>query len=140
MVGRTGTRAEESNVPTTPRSASLHPQAGWEAATARNTCHPRPGDADGGSRGSRTIFEADLQPEQYAYRQDRSALDAVKQVHGLIQDGHQEIVDADLSTYFDSIPHAELMKTVAPRHVDRAMLHLNKKWVGAPGEKTRVHG
>jgi retron-type reverse transcriptase len=61
------------------------------------------------------IFEADLQPEQYAYRRDRSALDAVKHVHKLINTGHGEIVDADLSGYFDSIPHAELLKSVARR-------------------------
>src|SRR5215813_6622666 len=69
------------------------------------------------------IFEADLQPEQYAYRQDRSALDAVKHVHKLINTGHGEIVDADLSGYFDSIPHSDLMKSVARRVVDGAMLH-----------------
>ncbi len=46
------------------------------------------------------IFEADLQPEQYAYRADRSALDAVKHVHKLINTGHGQIVDADLSSYF----------------------------------------
>ena len=46
------------------------------------------------------IFEADLQPEQYAYRRDRSALDAVRRVHTLINTGHGEIVDADLSSYF----------------------------------------
>ena len=64
------------------------------------------------------IFEADLQPEQYAYRRDRSALDAVRHVHKLITTGHGEIVDADLSSYFDSIPHAELLKSVARRVVD----------------------
>ena len=52
------------------------------------------------------IFEADLQPEQYAYRRDRSALDAVRQVHTLINTGHGEIVDADLRSYFDTLPHA----------------------------------
>src|SRR5436309_237360 len=56
------------------------------------------------------IFEADLQPEQYAYRADRSALDAVQHVHKLINTGHGQIVDADLSSYFDSVPHAELMR------------------------------
>lgn len=59
------------------------------------------------------IFEADLQPEQYAYRAHRSALEAVGKVHSLVNTGHAEVVDADLSGYFDSIPHAELMKSVA---------------------------
>ena len=78
------------------------------------------------------IFEADLQPEQYAYRKDRSALDAVRHVHKLINTGHGEIVDADLSGYFDSIPHAELLKSVARRVVDGAMVHLIKMWLEAP--------
>jgi group II intron reverse transcriptase/maturase len=86
------------------------------------------------------IFEADLQPEQYAYRRDRSALDAVKQVHKLINTGHGEIVDADLSGYFDSIPHAELLKSVARRVVDGAMLQLIKMWLEAPVEETDERG
>ncbi|HEX8818051.1 MAG TPA: group II intron reverse transcriptase/maturase [Terriglobales bacterium] len=86
------------------------------------------------------IFEADLQAEQYAYRQDRSALDAVKHVHKLINTGHGEIVDADLSGYFDSIPHSDLMKSVARRVVDGAMLHLIKMWLEAPVEETDEHG
>jgi len=86
------------------------------------------------------IFEADLQPEQYAYRANRSALDAVKQVHRLINVGHQEIVDADLSSYFDTVPHAELMKSVARRVVDGAMLHLIKMWLEAPVEETDERG
>src|SRR5215467_10368305 len=64
------------------------------------------------------IFEADLPSEQYAYRQDRSALDAVRHVHKLINTGHDEIVDADLSSYFDTLPHSELLKSVARRVVD----------------------
>jgi len=86
------------------------------------------------------IFEADLQPEQYAYRQDRSALDAVKHVHQLLNTGHGQVVDADLSGYYDSIPHAELMKSVARRIVDGAMLHLIKMWLEAPVEETDEQG
>jgi len=90
--------------------------------------------------GLEPIFEADLQPEQYAYRPRRSALDAVKKVHGLVSTGHTEVVDADLSGYFDSIPHAELMKSVARRVSDRHMLHLIKMWLVAPVEEVDGKG
>jgi group II intron reverse transcriptase/maturase len=86
------------------------------------------------------IFEADLQPEQYAYRPDRSALDAVRHVHKLLNTGHGQIVDADLSGYFDSIPHSDLLKSVARRIVDGAMLHLIKMWLEAPVEETDEKG
>lgn len=86
------------------------------------------------------IFEADLQSEQYAYRPNRSALDAVRQVHKLLNSGHGKVVDADLSGYFDSIPHSELMKSVARRIVDGAMLHLIKMWLEAPVEETDERG
>ena len=86
------------------------------------------------------IFESDLQSEQYAYRRDRSALDAVKRVHKLINTGHEEIVDADLSSYFDTLPHSELLKSVARRVVDGAMLHLIKMWLEAPVEETDERG
>jgi RNA-directed DNA polymerase len=86
------------------------------------------------------IFEADLPPEQYAYRRGRSALDAVTRVHKLINTGHREIVDADLASYFDLLPHAELLKSVARRVVDGAMLHLIKMWLKAPVEETDERG
>jgi retron-type reverse transcriptase len=86
------------------------------------------------------IFEADLAPEQYAYRRNRGALDAVRQVHKLINTGYREIVDADLSAYFDTLPHAELLKSVARRVVDGAMLHLIKMWLTAPVEVTHERG
>ena len=81
------------------------------------------------------IFEADLQPEQYAYRSGRSAGDAVKRVHGLLNFGHREVVDADLSNYFGEIPHAELMKSLARRVSDGRMLALVKAWLEMPVEE-----
>ncbi len=86
------------------------------------------------------IFEADVQPEQYAYRPKRSALDAIKHVHSLLNRGYTEVVDADLSGYFDSIPHAELLKSVSRRISDRHMLHLIKMWLQAPVEETDERG
>jgi RNA-directed DNA polymerase len=86
------------------------------------------------------IFEADLQPEQYAYRPGRSALDAIQAVHSLVNTGHTEVVDADLSGYFDSIPHQELMTSVARRVCDGAMLHLIKMWLVAPVEEVDERG
>src|SRR6516165_3527471 len=86
------------------------------------------------------IFEADLQPEQYAYQRDRGALDAVRQVHKLINTGYGEVVDADLSSYFESLPHADILKSVARRVVDGAMLHLIKMWLEAAVEETDERG
>jgi group II intron reverse transcriptase/maturase len=81
------------------------------------------------------IFEADFPEEQYAYRAERSAVDAVRHVHRLVNSGHAEVVDADLSGYFDTIPHAELMKSLARRISDRHILHLLKMWLEMPVEE-----
>jgi RNA-directed DNA polymerase len=86
------------------------------------------------------IFEADLPPEQYAYRQNRNAQDAVREVHWLLTGGHRNVVDADLAGYFDTIPHAELMKSVARRMEDKRVLRLLRMWLDAPVEEQDGQG
>jgi Reverse transcriptase (RNA-dependent DNA polymerase) len=78
------------------------------------------------------IFEADLDPNAYGYRPKRSAQDAIQKVHKLLCEGYADVVDADLSKYFDTIPHSELLKCVARRIVDRDMLRLIKMWLKVP--------
>jgi RNA-directed DNA polymerase len=86
------------------------------------------------------IFEADLPSEQYAYRPGRNAQQAVVAVEGLLFRGHPDVVDADLADYFGSIPHTELMMSVARRIVDRRVLHLIKMWLDCPVEETDQRG
>jgi RNA-directed DNA polymerase len=81
------------------------------------------------------IFEADLEPTAYGYRPGRSGSDAIKAVHALLCRGYTDVVDADLSKYFDTIPHQELMRSVARRIVDRHVLRLIKLWLRAPVEE-----
>jgi RNA-directed DNA polymerase len=81
------------------------------------------------------IFEADFEDNAYGYRPARGAVDAVKEVHRLICRGYTDVVDADLSRYFDSIPHDALLKSVARRIVDRHVLRLIKLWLKAPIEE-----
>src|SRR5260370_1851384 len=86
------------------------------------------------------IFEADLPSEQYAYRRGRNAQQAVIKVEELLFRCHPEVVDADLADYFGSIPHAELLQSVARRIVDRRVLHLIKMWLESPVEETDDRG
>ena len=86
------------------------------------------------------IFEADLDPDAYGYRPGRGGVDAIKQVHRLLCRGHTDVVDADLSKYFDTIPHRELLQSVARRIVDRHVLRLMKLWLKAPVEETDAGG
>jgi RNA-directed DNA polymerase len=86
------------------------------------------------------IFEADFEDNAYGYRPARGAVDAVKEVHRHLCRGYADVVDADLSKYFDTIPHSELIKSVARRVVDRNVLRLIKMWLRAPIEERDADG
>jgi RNA-directed DNA polymerase len=90
------------------------------------------------SRGQ--AFEADLPLEQYAYRSGRNAGQAVAEVGELLFRGYRDVVDADLADYFGSIPHTDLLKSLARRIVDRRVLHLIRMWLECPVEETDDRG
>jgi group II intron reverse transcriptase/maturase len=78
------------------------------------------------------IFEADFHENSYAYRPKRRAQQAIKAINIALLSGRREVVDADLSGYFDTIPHAELMRLVKGRVSDGSILQLIKGWLRAP--------
>jgi RNA-directed DNA polymerase len=87
------------------------------------------------------IFEADLEPTAYGYRPGRTALEAVQEVHRALCAGHTEVIDADVSNYFDTVPHADLLKSLARRISDRRMLRMLKRWLKTPvAERTEGGG
>jgi len=86
------------------------------------------------------IFDADLTDNAYAYRPRKSAQDAIRRVHALLREGYTDVVDADLSKYFDEIPHTELMKSVSRRISDAKVLKLIKLWLKAPIEERDEKG
>ena len=86
------------------------------------------------------IWEAEMEPNAYGYRPRKSAQEAVQKVDELLHEGYTDVVDADLSKYFDTIPHSELMQCVARRIVDRHILHLIKMWLKVPVEERDEQG
>lgn len=86
------------------------------------------------------IFEADFEDGAYGYRPGRSAAEAIKEVHRLVCRGYSDVVDADLSEYFDTIPHTDLLRSVARRIVDRHVLQVIKLWLKAPIEERDSDG
>ena len=86
------------------------------------------------------IFEADMDPAAFGYRPQRGATEAIQAVMVLLRQGYTDVVDADLSRYFDTVPHAELMTSIARRIVDGDMLRLIKLWLQSPVETTDGNG
>jgi retron-type reverse transcriptase len=78
------------------------------------------------------IWEADFHPLSFGFRPQRRAHQAIDEIHRAAQQGYVEIIDADLSRYFDTIPHRELLKQVARRVSDGSVLRLIKSWLRAP--------
>jgi RNA-directed DNA polymerase len=78
------------------------------------------------------VFEADFHEHSYAYRPKRNAHQALTTIQKALWTGREEVIDADLSGYFDSIPHDKLMALVARRISDGAVLALVQAWLKAP--------
>jgi RNA-directed DNA polymerase len=78
------------------------------------------------------IFEADFLDVSFGFRPNRSAHQAVERIKGHLQEGYREIYDADLKSYFDSIPHDKLIACLRMRIVDRSVLQLIRRWLKAP--------
>lgn len=75
------------------------------------------------------IFEADFDEASYGFRPKRAASDAIIEIRDRLKGGKTQVLDADLSKYFDSIPHTKLLKLISQRISDRNVLHLIKLWL-----------
>lgn len=78
------------------------------------------------------IFEADFEECSYGFRPNRSSKDAIKEIKEHLQEGKTEVLDADLSSYFDTIPHDKLLKVLQLRIADKRILHLIELWLKSP--------
>ena len=78
------------------------------------------------------IYEADFEDSSFGFRPERSSKDAMKEIKEQLQSGKTEVLDADLSSYFDSIPHDRLMIVLKQRIADPRILHLIEQWLKSP--------
>src|SRR5271167_661783 len=136
VAGRTGACAQAGDLPTRANQTSVYTEGQRQTQAAGHLGRAGSGLHDSNDAGA----GADLPPEIYAYRAGRNAQRAVVEVEELVFRGHPDVVDADLADYFGSIPHADLVKSVARRIVDRRVLHLIKMWLECPVEETDQRG
>ena len=136
MAGGTGACAQAGDLPARANQTSVYTEGQRQTQAAGHLERAGSGLHDGNAVGA----GADLPPEIYAYRAGRNAQQAAVEVEELLFRGHPEVVDADLADYFGSIPHADLLKSVARRIVDRRVLHLIKMWLDCPVEETDERG
>jgi RNA-directed DNA polymerase len=78
------------------------------------------------------IFESDFEDCSYGFRPGRSAHDALEEIRSNLQQGLCEVYDADLKSYFDTIPHRKLLRCLRRRVVDRSVLGLIEMWLKCP--------
>ena len=134
------TELRTEDVPAPAGATGDDPEARRRRAAARHTDDPGPGGADRRETGAGADLRGGPRTTAYGYRPGRSGIDAVKAVHQLLCQGFTDVVDADLSKYFDTIPHDELLRSVAARIVDRHVLRLIKSWLKTPVEETDPDG
>ena len=86
------------------------------------------------------IFEADFLDSSYGFRPGRNAHQAIDAIRQHVAAGFREVYDADLKSYFDTIPHDALIKCLERRIADRSVLKLIRMWLECPIVETDEHG
>ena len=112
-------------IPATSRQTSMDTQA-WEPreTTIRSTDGQRPDRARSSAPSHRTDLRTRIRPQSYGFRPGKGCKDALRRVDELLRSGHHWVVDADLKSYFDSIPHEGLMEGVEEKIADSRVLNL----------------
>ena len=125
-------RVARENLSPETGSPGVYPESGREEEAVGNPDGPRQGGANSGGSLLLPIFEADFHENSFAYRPKRRAQQAIDAIKIALLSGRREVVDADLSGYFDTIPHAGLMRLVKGRVSDGSILKLIKGWLRSP--------